>query len=74
MKEKTEYERNKDRVYEIYGISKQERKKYSVHHIVFKSDPNLHPEFADFDVNKISNLCPLKKWTHRNLHDKVDNM
>ena len=71
MKERTQYQIKKDRVYEIYGIPKWERKKYSVHHIVFKSDPRNHPEFRNFDVNKISNLCPLLKEDHKELHEKV---
>lgn len=71
MKERTPYQIKKDRVYEIYGISKQERKKYSCHHCIFKSDKKNYPEFKDFDIDKISNLTPLLREDHRRLHEKV---
>ena len=71
MKEKTQYQIKKDRVYEIYGIDRKDRKKYSIHHIVFKSDPKNHSEFRNFDVNRISNLCPLLREDHKDLHNKI---
>jgi hypothetical protein len=60
----------KVRLFEIYGIPKEKRKLYSVHHIIFKSD-RRNPLFKDFDVNKISNLCPLLRKEHRRLHYKT---
>jgi len=79
MKERTpyqkqNYEANKKRVFEIYGdrniipepypiIEKKDRKKYSMHHIVFRKEGGT-------DIK--SNLCPLLKEVHCDLHIKID--
>ena len=58
------------RVYEIYGIEPNDRR-YNIHHIVFKRDCKKGL-MKDFDVNKISNLIPLRKEQHASLHKRVD--
>ena len=72
---KENYAENKERVYEIYGIPPEERRKYSIHHIIFKNDVRQQPGiWKGFKVNKLSNLCPLRRWDHRELHRKVAEM
>jgi len=70
-KERERYKRNRKRVYDIYSIPKKERgTKYNMHHIVFKSDlDKLVSE--DFDLDCKSNLYPLTKEEHQELHNKV---
>ena len=70
---KREREIKKNRVYEIYGIPKEERHKHQMHHIVFKSDKKK-PPFEDFDIDKKANFCPLSPGDHQDLHDKVRDM
>ncbi len=61
---------NKRRVREIYGIAEND-KRYSIHHICFRSDfkgaerKNMH--------NK-ENLIPLKKEDHRLLHQRIQEL
>jgi hypothetical protein len=63
---------NKERVYEIYGIPKSERKDYSIHHIVFKSDiKNGNGIWEGFDKDKKANLYPLKRDIHEKLHQDL---
>ena len=66
------YKRNRERVYDIYGIPKKDRgTKYNMHHIVFRSDlGKLVSE--DFDLDCKSNLYPLRKDVHQELHNKVE--
>ena len=45
-----------------------------MHHIIFKSDKANDPIFKDFDIDKISNLCPLPVKVHGQLHKKVEEM
>jgi hypothetical protein len=63
--QKQNYEANKKRVFEIYGIAPRERKNYSTHHINFRREGGSDEK---------SNLCPLVKQTHDLLHIKVDEM
>jgi hypothetical protein len=63
MSSKETYSANKDRVYEIYGIPPKEKKKFSIHHIIFRREGG---------TNEKSNLCPLPIEQHRQLHMKVD--
>jgi len=63
MSNKETYNSNKDRVYEIYGIPPKEKKKFSIHHIIFRREGG---------TNEKSNLCPLPIEQHRALHIKVD--
>lgn len=64
----------KNRVYEIYGIPKEERKNYQIHHIVFKEDKRHNPQlWKGFDIDKIANLYPLKKEEHKRLHDIINH-
>lgn len=63
---------NYKRVYEIYGIDPHDPR-YNIHHMVFKRDVKSGL-MKDFDVNKISNLIPLLKEDHAQLHKKVDLM
>jgi len=70
-----EYYANKYRVFEIYGISRNESRKYTMHHIIFRSDIENYPEcFKNFDLDKKSNLYPLRKVVHQKLHNRVDRM
>jgi len=70
---KVNYEANKYRVYEIYGIPPSERHKYSMHHIWFKSD-GPHWYYGDKFIDRKSNLYPLKKTAHSKLHLRVERM
>jgi len=67
---KESIKRNYARVYEIYGIEPNDRR-YNIHHIVYKRDCKSGL-MKNFDVNQISNLCPLKKEDHADLHRRVD--
>jgi hypothetical protein len=73
MKERgVEYYANKYRVFEIYGISRNESRKYSMHHVWFASDgPSI---FYKDPISSKGNMCPLRKDTHQKLHNKVDRM
>lgn len=66
------YHQNRERVYDIYNIPVRERgHKYTMHHIVYRSDiGKLVPR--SFDVDAESNLYPLKKDIHDELHRRVD--
>lgn len=70
---KTTFKENVERVYEIYGIPTRLRRRYSIHHIVFKSDKK-YPWFKNFDINQKSNLCPLTREEHRRLHRLVEEL
>jgi len=63
---------NYKRVYEIYGIDPKD-KRYNIHHIVFKRDCKKGL-MKNFEVNKISNLIPLRRGEHAELHRRVDLM
>lgn len=68
---KGERETRKKRIYEIYGIPKNERHKHQIHHIVFKSDVK-NGDWDGFNVDKKANQCPLPIADHRNLHKKIE--
>ena len=70
MKEHSDSEKNRDRLYEIYEIPEVERKEYTIHHIVFKADRHK-AEFQGYNIDQISNLCPLPLKEHRRLHDII---
>ena len=70
MGNKEQYRENKNRIFEIYGISQKERHKYSVHHIWFRSD-GQHWWLRSLDDP--SNLFPLKKEEHKRLHERIKN-
>ena len=67
---KESIKRNYARVYEIYGIEPNDRR-YNIHHIVFKRDCKSGL-MKNFDVNQLSNLIPLRKEQHAELHRRVD--
>lgn len=72
-KEKKEYQANRERIFEIYGIDPKDRR-FDTHHLIFRSDfkkPNHFPEgYCDSKANLIS----LLKEEHRRLHEKVNEM
>jgi hypothetical protein len=72
MAQEKEYLINRERVFEIYGIPKKERgTRYTMHHIVYRSDVGkLVP--STFRVNELSNLYPLERQVHEELHRRVD--
>ena len=63
----------KERIYEIYGIPKEQRKDYTIHHIWFKSD-TPHWYYGKRSDCTLSNLYPLPKTVHEELHKKVNEM
>jgi len=71
---KERYLRNKERVYEIYGIDPKDRR-YNTHHILFKSDFKKGGFAKELGVryrDSKANLCPLRKEEHGELHERVD--
>jgi len=68
---KERYHRNKKIVFELYGISPQD-KNYNCHHIVMRHDlGDLVP--LTFDIDNISNLYPLRRDLHEQLHLRVEH-
>lgn len=74
------YDRNRNRVCEIYGV---DPKTAHVHHIVFRHDVVNYPDLSDFDLNQLSNLYPFSEENpaphtgikdHEQLHYKVGEM
>jgi hypothetical protein len=72
MKER-EYKQNRDEVYDLYGITKKDRHKYSMHHIIFRSDIK-NGDWEGFRVDKKANLYPLLKEEHKELHKRVEEI
>lgn len=71
MAQSERYKQHRAEVYRVYGISKNDRKKYSMHHIVCRHDVgNLVPH--DFDIDAKSNLYPLIREVHQHLHTRLD--
>lgn len=69
-----EYKRNRTRAFEIYGV-KPNDPNYNCHHIIFRSDVHKYPElWVGFNVNQVSNLCPLKIRDHARVHEMVNIM
>ena len=80
MSAKERYKENSKRVREIYGIEAHD-KRYNIHHIIQKSDYKHNKEFWDtsvpsgrFDLDAVSNLAPLKKEVHAELHRRIDKI
>jgi len=70
MTEKEIYLQNRNRVFEIYGINPN-NKNYNCHHIICKHDRgDLVP--LDYDIDQVSNLIPIKKTDHEELHHRLD--
>lgn len=70
---KENYERNRARVCEIYGVDLDTA---SVHHIVQRVDVKKRRKlFGDFDVNQLSNLFPFsnRRKDARKLHTAVED-
>jgi len=70
-KEKQIYQANRDRVFEIYGIDPRD-KRYSAHHIIFRSDFERPNHFPPGYCNSKANLFPLTIEEHEQLHQKVE--
>ena len=70
--ERERYLQNRTRVFEIYGIPKNERgTKYTMHHIVCRHDVgNLVP--STFRINELSNLYPLLVNDHSYITQRID--
>jgi len=73
-KERRRYLKNKRRVLKIYGISPKNHS-YDIHHIVFRSDAaNRNSPLYGFDVDQLSNLCPLLRKEHQRLHKLIERI
>ena len=70
-KEKQIYQANRDRVFEIYGIDPKDRR-YSAHHIIFRSDFEKPNNFPEGYQDSKANLYPLTIEEHERLHQKVE--
>ena len=66
---KERYQKNRERVYEIYGIDIKDRN-YNCHHIVFKED--VRRGHVDTNVDDKGNLIPMRKDEHARLHEKIN--
>lgn len=71
---KESYKLNSLRVREIYGVAPNDHR-YNIHHIIFRSDVDNRPElFKGFDVDQVSNLCPLLRHQHEQLHEGLKSL
>lgn len=70
-KEKQIYQANRDRVFEIYGIDPKDRR-YSAHHIIFRSDFEKPNNFPEGYQDSKANLYPLTIEEHERLHKKIE--
>lgn len=69
------YLKNCEKVYDIYGIPKRDRGgRYTMHHIVLKSDYKYGLVTDDGKRDNPENLYPLLAGTHDNLHRKLEYM
>jgi hypothetical protein len=69
-----EYRENRQKVAEIYGgaIDNKTAKHPNTHHIVTRSDVKRHPDiFKDLDVDSPSNLVPITRPLHREIHARL---
>lgn len=74
MSSKETYKENCRRVREIYGIGVNDSS-VNVHHIIQRSDKKKHPElWRDYNINQKSNLIPLKREIHQQVHDLINAM
>ena len=73
MSKKERYHQNRERVFSIYGIDPND-KRFSCHHILFRSDFKTHPEWDQKYQDSKANLIPLTKEEHLRLHQRVDEM
>jgi len=82
MKSKERYKQNRKRVFEIMGIDNNDPR-YNCHHIIERSDYGTKKQKAfwdasvpsgKFDIDGKSNLFPLKKEVHAELHRRLDAM
>ena len=70
-KEKKIYQANRKRVFEIMGINPND-KRYSAHHIIFRSDFERPNHFPEGYRDSKANLYPLTIEEHERLHQKVE--
>jgi len=77
---KEEFKKNRTRCFEIYGLNPTDRR-YNIHHIIERSDYKKNKRFWDslepngrFDIDSISNLCPLLVTEHAQLHRYLDGL
>jgi len=64
------FKENKLRSYELHDVDPKDRR-YNIHHIIQRSDVKTKPEFADFDVDKVSNLTPVLKTDHQRINEMI---
>lgn len=67
------YSENRQRVFEIYGINPNDCN-YNCHHIISKSDIKKNLVIPDFDLDCKSNLYPIERIKHHELHRKIEKL
>jgi hypothetical protein len=65
------YLKNRDEVFQVYGIDPKDRK-YNCHHIVTKNDFKTGIVSSDFDIDNKSNLYPIRVDLHVILHQIIE--
>lgn len=61
------YKTNRGRVFEIYGIDKDDSQ-YNCHHIVTREDFRKELFLENSEVNGLSNLYPIRRCLHKQLN------